>query len=34
MSVSLSEDVKNGLVDSPAEWGDDQLIRDILKPRL
>jgi len=34
MSVSLSEDVKNGLVDSPAEWGDDQLTRDILKPRL
>ncbi|MCJ7924914.1 MAG: bifunctional uridylyltransferase/uridylyl-removing protein GlnD [Pantoea vagans] len=34
MSVSLSEEVKNGLVDSPAEWGDDQLTRDILKPRL
>jgi len=34
MSVSLSEEVQNGLVDSPAEWDDDQLTRDILKQRL
>ena len=31
MSVSLSEDVKSGLADSPAGWSDDQLPRDSLK---
>ena len=34
MSVSLSEEVQNGLIDSPAEWDDNQLTRDILKQRL
>ncbi|CRH28226.1 bifunctional uridylyltransferase/uridylyl-removing protein GlnD [Pantoea ananatis] len=32
--MSLSQEVKNGLNDSPGEWQDDQLSREILKQRL
>ncbi len=32
--MSLSQEVKNGLNDSPGEWQDDTLTRDVLKQRL
>lgn len=34
MSDSLTDDVKQGLKESPAHWEDDQLTREILKQRL